>query len=151
VRVSTRGRYAVMAMFDLAMRGEVGPVPVKAVAERQGLSERYLEQLMAPLRRAGLVRSVRGAQGGYVLARSPAAISVGDVLRVVEGPISPVACVSDPKACDRTDGCVTRGIWRRLRDRMVEVLDSITLADLCAEAAAEPAAQEPRGGTDSRA
>jgi len=147
VRVTTRGRYAVMAMFDLAVRRSPEPVPLKQIAEHQGLSERYLEQLMAPLRRAGLVRSVRGAQGGYTLGRLPGAISVGDILRVVEGPISPVACVANPLACARTDGCVTRGIWSRLRDRMVELLDSITLADLCQEAASEPSMV----GVDDRA
>ncbi|HSW10468.1 MAG TPA: Rrf2 family transcriptional regulator [Bacillota bacterium] len=147
MRVTTRGRYAVMAMFDLACRRSAEAVPLKQIAEHQGLSERYLEQLMAPLRRAGLVRSVRGAQGGYTLGRPPGAISVGDILRVVEGPISPVACVANPLACARTDGCVTRGIWSRLRDRMVELLDSISLADLCQEAASEPFT----GGVDDHA
>jgi Rrf2 family protein len=135
-----------MAMFDLACRRSTEPIPLKQIAEHQGLSERYLEQLMAPLRRAGLVQSVRGAQGGYTLGRPAGAISVGDILRVVEGPISPVACVADPLACTRTDGCVTRGIWSRLRDRMVELLDSITLADLCQEAAVPLT-----GGVDDRA
>ena len=147
MRVTTRGRYAVMAMFELAIRQSPEPVPLKQIAEHQGLSERYLEQLIAPLRRAGLVRSVRGAQGGYALGRPATVISVGDILRIVEGPISPVVCVIDPLACARTDGCVMRGIWSRLRDRMVELLDSITLADLCQEAASETAI----GGVDDRA
>ncbi|MDQ7793075.1 MAG: Rrf2 family transcriptional regulator [bacterium] len=149
--MTTRGRYAMMAMFDLALRGEREPVPIKAVAERQGLSDRYLGQLFTPLRKAGLVRSVRGAQGGYVLTRKPDEISVGDVLRAVEGPISPVHCVSDPGACARVDGCVTRGIWRKLRDRIVEVLDAITLADLCEEAGQEQIGGKAPGGVDHHA
>jgi Rrf2 family protein len=106
------------------------------VAERQHLSENYLEQLIAKLRKAGLVKSVRGAQGGYILAREPGQITVGDIVRVLEGPIAPVYCVSeeDPGCCDEADYCITRTVWARVRDGIASVLDGISLADLCREA-----------------
>lgn len=139
MKLSTKGRYGVMACYDLARHAADAPVTLRAVAERQGISEGYLEQLMAALRRAGLVRSVRGPQGGYALSRSPERVTVGDVIRVLEGPIAPVDCVNEDASafqhCAKTSGCVTRFIWERLRDSMARVLDSITLADLVAEGA----------------
>ena len=135
MKLSTKGRYGVTAMFDLAMHYGEGAVPLKDIAARQGLSEHYLEQLIVPLRRAGLVRSIRGAQGGYLLARRPEEITVGDIIRVLEGPIAPVDCVivdsGFEQYCDKADNCVTRAIWRKLRDSINAVLDSVTLADLC--------------------
>lgn len=146
MKLSTKGRYGVMACYDLARHAADAPVTLKEVAERQGISEGYLEQLMAALRRAGLVRSVRGPQGGYALARHPQTITVGDIIRILEGPIAPVDCVNEDNAsfrhCARTAGCVTRFIWERLRDSMTRVLDSITLADLVAEGSAIEAAEE---------
>jgi len=127
-----------MACYDLARHSPEAPVPLKAIAEREGLSEGYLEQLLGSLRRAGLVRSVRGPQGGYALARKAENITVGDIIRVLEGPIAPVDCViedgSEVESCSRTGECVTRVIWEKLRDSMTSVLDSITLADLVREA-----------------
>lgn len=151
MRFSTKGEYGLMACYDLARYGGGDPVPLKAIAERQGISEAYLEQLVGALRRAGLVRSVRGAQGGYTLGRKPAEITVGDVIRVLEGPIAPVDCVAPGEAgaetcCARSAGCVTRPIWERLRDSMERVLDSISLADLVAENTKD----DPRGGTHDR-
>ncbi|HCJ11429.1 MAG TPA: Rrf2 family transcriptional regulator [Clostridiales bacterium] len=141
MKLSTKGRYGVMACYDLACHHGDSPVPLKAIASRQGISPGYLEQLIGHLRRAGIVRSVRGPQGGYVLARSPDEITVGDIIRVLEGPIAPVECVSqDPgdfRHCGRTDGCVTRPVWEKLRDSMVRVLDSITLKDLLDEGGRE--------------
>ncbi len=136
MKISTKGRYGVMAMFDLAMAYGQGPISLKSIAERQGLSENYLEQLIAPLRRVGLVHSIRGAQGGYVLARDPQAVTVGDVIRVLEGPIAPVDCVMEERVgeyCARPV-CVTRNVWAKLRDSMIRVLDGISLADLCQDA-----------------
>jgi len=134
VNVTTRGQYGVKAMFELALRHGEGAVPLREVAERQNLPENYLEQLMAPLRKAGLVRSVRGAQGGYLLARDPAEITIGDVLRVLEGPIAPVDCAADdPEAkacCPDGDDCTVRGVWVQIRDAVNQAVDSITLADL---------------------
>ena len=107
---------------------------MKVVAEKRP-SENYLEQLMGTLRKAGLVRGIRGARGGYELALPPEKISVGDVIRALEGPIAPVSCVDlDAEAgCERHAHCPTRGLWERLRDSMIEVLDSTSLADLCKE------------------
>ncbi|MFZ5597475.1 MAG: RrF2 family transcriptional regulator [Bacillota bacterium] len=133
MRLSTRGHYGLKAMFDLAKHYGAGPIPLKSVAERQNISEHYLEQLIAVLRKSGLVRSVRGAQGGYILARSPDKIVVGDIIRVLEGPIAPVECVSELREveCDQADCCITRTVWEKVRDSIVQVLDSITLEDMC--------------------
>lgn len=134
VNITTRGQYGVKAMFELALRYGDGAVPLREVARQQNLPDNYLEQLMGPLRKAGLVRSVRGAQGGYMLARDPAEITIGDVLRVLEGPITPVDCAADdPEAyayCADGEACTVRGVWVKIRDAVNEVVDSITLADL---------------------
>lgn len=136
MRLSTKGRYGVKAMFDLAQHYGEGPVSLKSVAERQGISEHYLEQLISGLRKSGLVKSVRGAQGGYTLAKEAEKITVGDIIRVLEGPIAPVECVSeeDPEICQKADCCVTRGIWEKVRDSIAGVLDSITLQDMIKDA-----------------
>lgn len=143
MKLSTRGRYGLRAMIDMAMSEEKTPISTHSIAAREGLSDRYLEQLMVPLKRAGLVKSVRGSQGGYILARNPQDITAGDVIRVLEGPIAPVECVSEsnPESCYRSDICVTRNLWTKVRDSIVQVLDSYTLADLAREAQ-----QMPRGG-----
>ncbi len=135
MRLSTRGHYGLKAMFDLALHYGAGPVSLKSVAERQNISGYYLEQLMAALRKGGLVKSVRGAQGGYVLARPPDEINVGDVIRILEGPIAPVECVSELKVaeCDQADRCITRTVWEKVRDGIARVMDSISLADMCRE------------------
>lgn len=124
-------------MFDLAQHMGEGPISLKSIAERQGISEHYLEQLISGLRKTGLVKSVRGAQGGYVLGREPEKIRVGDIIRVLEGPIAPVDCVSeeDPESCLKAEFCVTRTIWEKVRDSIAGVLDSITLADMVEDAA----------------
>ncbi len=134
--MSTKGHYGLKAMFDLALHYGTDPIPLKNVAERQSLSENYLEQLIAVLRRAGLVKSVRGAQGGYMLARDPAEIKVGEIIRVLEGPIAPLECVSEeePSVCEQSDCCMTRSVWEKVRDSIVDVLDSISLADMCRDA-----------------
>lgn len=135
MRLSTRGHYGLKAMYDLARHYGKGPVPLKSVAERQNISGYYLEQLIAMLRKGGLVKSIRGAQGGYVLARPPGEIRVGDVIRLLEGPIAPVECVSELRAveCDQADHCITRTVWARVRDSITQVMDSISLADMCME------------------
>jgi Rrf2 family protein len=126
-------------MFELAQHYGTGPVSLRAIAERQEISEHYLEQLIAGLRKAGLVSSVRGAQGGYILARDPADIKVGDIVRVLEGPIAPVECVNDNETehCLRSEFCITRGVWEKVKDSIEDVLDSISLADMCREAEKE--------------
>lgn len=124
-------------MYDLALHHGQGPISLKSVAQRQGISEHYLEQLMGILRKAGYVKSVRGAQGGYTLTKAPGEITVGDIIRIMEGPTAPVDCLladaEDNKYCDRACHCVTRGVWAKVRDSIDAVLDSITLADLANE------------------
>lgn len=136
LKLSTKGRYGLQAMIELAMHSGDGPISLKSIADRQGLSEHYLEQLISGLRKAGLVKSVRGAQGGYVLGRETDKIRIGDIIRVLEGPIAPVDCVSeeDPECCNKADHCVTRTIWEKVRDSIADVLDSITLADMVKDA-----------------
>ena len=137
MKISTKGRYGVAAMYDLALHYGEGPQALKNVAERQGISESYLEQLASILRKGGYVVSVRGAQGGYVLSKNPENISVGDIIRLLEGPIAPVDCVlSDVESkqneyCTKAGNCVTRGVWAKVRDSITNVVDSISLADLC--------------------
>lgn len=122
------------AMVALAARRSDQPVPLREIAEKEEISEQYLEQIFVDLRRAGLVRSVRGARGGYLLARPPGDISLGELLRVLEGSISPMDCVDDPPSdrCDRMEGCLTRLVWMRLKDSITQALDGITLADVLA-------------------
>jgi Rrf2 family protein len=133
MRLSTLGRYALRAMVDLAMHQNDAPILRKEIAERQGISSNYLAQLFLKLRRAGLVRSVLGPGGGYVLARSASEISAGDVLRAVEEQMAPVDCVDreHEAPCHRADGCPTRTLWARLEEQIAWTLDSTTLADLC--------------------
>ncbi|MEL7567884.1 MAG: Rrf2 family transcriptional regulator [Dehalobacterium sp.] len=135
MNISTKGRYGLRAVLDLAMHQAKEPIALSSIAERQGLSEGYLEQLMIPLKRGGLVRSIRGAQGGYLLVKDPKDISVGEVIRALEGPIAPVACVNEhyPEECDRAESCVTRVVWAKVRDSVAEVLDSFSLEDLIKE------------------
>jgi len=133
VRLSTAGRYALRAMVDLALHAGQGPVLRRDIAYRQEISSDYLAQLLVKLRRAGLVESVLGPGGGYMLARKADEINAGDVLRAVEESLIPVACVdADPEdGCHRMDACPTRVLWKRVGTAVVEVLDSVTLAELC--------------------
>ena len=136
MRLSSRGHYGLKAMLDLAQNFGEKPIPLRSVAVRQNLSEHYLEQLIAMLKKASLVKSVRGSQGGYILAREPSQLTVGDVFRAMEGPVAPLLCVSEenPVGCDEADYCISRSVWARVRDGIVAVIDSITLEDLCREA-----------------
>jgi len=136
MRISTRGRYALRALVDLAQHAGEGPVSRQDIAVRQEISTAYVAQLFRRLRAAGLVGGVKGPGGGYVLARDAATIRAGDVVRAVEGPIAAVDCtVSDSEpTCNRADRCTTRLLWQRLSEVMEEFLDSVTLADLCDQA-----------------
>jgi Rrf2 family cysteine metabolism transcriptional repressor len=136
MRFSAKEEYALRALVELAANHGRGPVPLSRVAAVQQISLAYLEQIVAPLREAGLLESWRGAYGGYSLARTPAQITVGDILRVVEGAIVPMPCVSSEGSCAREAGCATRQVWERVRSSLVETLDSITLADLIEQAGA---------------
>jgi len=130
MQVSTRGRYGLRAMFELARGFGQAPVLMSTVAERQGLSRKYLHTLLTALKSAGLVRSVRGAGGGFVLARPPAEIKLSEVLRALEGPLSLVDCVADKRACDRSNHCPARRVWQELAGAVENVLDNVTIADL---------------------
>lgn len=132
MKLSTKGRYGLKAMLDLAVHSSEGQVVLKSIAERQGISENYLEQLFASLKKQKLVKSIRGSQGGYTLGESPERISVGDILRALEGSMAPVDCVAENHAtgCDRYDCCVTKGIWLKIRDSINAVIDSTSLQDL---------------------
>ncbi|MGN0039170.1 MAG: RrF2 family transcriptional regulator [Coriobacteriales bacterium] len=129
--ISTKGRYALRLMLDIAMQDGSSPVPLHDIAERQGVSFKYLEQIVPPLSKAGFLKSVRGANGGYLLTKDPSEITTGDILRAGEGNLAPVACLaSDEVDCPRADLCVTLPFWRGLDDAITAYIDSVTLADL---------------------
>ncbi|NMA84288.1 MAG: Rrf2 family transcriptional regulator [Epulopiscium sp.] len=132
MKLSTKGRYGLKIMLDLAINGQNGHIALNSIAERQGLSEHYLEQLIAVLRKAGLVQSMRGAQGGYILAKPLDEITIGDILRTLEGSLAPVDCVIEDQEidCDKSEFCVTKTVWMKVRDSINEVVDNITLEDL---------------------
>lgn len=133
MKVSTRGEYGVRAMVALARHYGQGPLSIADIARETSIPSAYLEQLIAPLRRASLVISKRGAHGGYTLSRTPDKVRIGDIYRVMEGPVAPMDCVSEnptDQTCPLIDGCETRPIWLKVRDSIVEALDSTTLADL---------------------
>ena len=133
MKLSTRGRYGIHAMYDLAVHFGDGPQSIKCIAERQNVPEAYLEQLIAMLRRAKLVISNRGAQGGYRLAREPKEITVGDVLRALEGGLNLVDCLEEDDACGKSCACPSRIVWMKVRDGLNQVVDGITLQDMIDE------------------
>lgn len=130
MKLSTKGRYATRAMLELALRYGRGPMLLREIAQSQEISERYLERIMTALVSFGLVRSSKGHHGGFSLAKPPGETKLREVIQAVEGDVTPVACVDDPKLCDRTDVCVSRDIWKKLKDAITEVLDSITLENM---------------------
>lgn len=131
MKISTKGRYALRMMLDLAIHNTGEPVRIKDVAKRQGISDKYLEQIISILNKAGYVRSLRGPQGGYRLAKSPQEYTVGMILRLTEGSLAPVACLeSDDVECARKEDCATIYVWKKLNDAIEGVVDGITLADL---------------------
>lgn len=131
MKISTKGRYALRLMLDLAMNNTGSPVSLKDVAKRQGISDKYLEQIISVLNRAGYVKSVRGAQGGYLLRKDPEEYTVGMILRLTEGSLAPVSCIEDNDvSCDRQEECVTLILWKKINDAVSEVVDHTTLQDL---------------------
>ena len=131
MKISTKGRYAVRVMLDLALNHTGECIKVKDIAARQGISEKYLEQIIAVLNKAGYVKSVRGAQGGYKIARAPEEYTVGMILRLTEGSMAPVACLDEgAEECERCDTCETLQVWRELYDAINRVIDNVTIADL---------------------
>lgn len=134
LKISSRGRYGVKAVFELALRYGQGPVTVTMIAKAQGISEQYLEQLMVPLKRAGIVDGLRGAQGGYRLSRSPREISVGDVVGAVEGPIALADCSTGALTdCAEMGYCVGPDIWNRVQAALIATMDSICFQTLVEE------------------
>ena len=133
MQVSTKSRYAIRAMIELAHHFGQGSLQLREIARRQKLSEKYLEQIMHPLRTKGLVYSLKGSQGGYFLSRPPAEITVYDIVTTMEGTITPVPCVDNPQICDRPDVCATRPVWCRLKDCITAELQAHTLAELAQE------------------
>ncbi len=133
MKLSTRGRYGVRLMMDLAIHCGAGPVLLKDIAQRQGISEKYLWQLINPLKTAGLVNSLRGAHGGYVLGRTADDISLREILQVLEGPLCLVDCVDDPSVCERSPSCVSRDIWGEASKNLLQTLAQTTLAGMVAK------------------
>ncbi len=131
MKLSTRGRYGLKAMFQLSLHYGEGPIPLKQIADIQSLSENYLEQLFSALRKEGLIDSVRGAQGGYMLSKDPDQITVGQILRTLEGNMAPSDCVIDNDfGCEKESKCVTKLVWLKIKDSIDEVIDSISLQDM---------------------
>lgn len=131
MKISTKGRYALRLMVDLAINNTGEPVSLKDIAKRQGISDKYLEQIISVLNKAGYVKSVRGAQGGYILRKKPEEYTVGMILRLTEGNLAPVSCLEDEEVdCERQGDCVTVIVWKKLNDAINEVVDGITLDDL---------------------
>jgi Rrf2 family protein len=130
MKLSTRGRYATLALLDLALHQGQRPAQLKDIAQRQEISLPYLEHLVTPLIAGGIVRSIRGARGGVWLAKAPEEIKLSEVLQLVEGSTAPVECIDNPGVCSRSASCVTRDVWSELKKAMDDVLESTTLQDL---------------------
>lgn len=146
MKLSTKGRYGLRAIIDLARYSEEEPVSISSIATRQNISERYLEQLVALLRKAGLVNSIRGATGGYVLAKKADEISVGDVLRALEGSLEPVKCAAyySEDGCMAADGCVTKYVWQKINDSINDTVNHMMLDELVRESKT----LNPKGGCE---
>jgi Rrf2 family protein len=133
MKISTRGRYALRLMLDIALAEGDAPVRIKDIAGRQELSEKYLEQIVSVLNKAGLVKSSRGPQGGYRLTRKPEDYTAGEIVSAIEGSLAPVACLTtETNECPRQGACVTLRLWEKVDNAIHSVMDSVTLADLIA-------------------
>ncbi|HSV26683.1 MAG TPA: Rrf2 family transcriptional regulator [Sedimentisphaerales bacterium] len=130
MKISTRTRYGLRAMFGLALAYGEGPLQIRAIAEREDISNKYLEQLVAVLKSAGLIRSTRGPKGGYVLVNPPAKVRLLEVFTALEGPIEPVECLEHESYCPRCANCVTRQVWADIQRSVTKVLQETTLQDL---------------------
>ncbi|HYQ47443.1 MAG TPA: Rrf2 family transcriptional regulator [Thermodesulfovibrionales bacterium] len=130
LRLSTKGQYGVRAMYEIAKGSIMGPVTIKKISEKQHVSVAYLEQILNKLRRSGIIRSVKGPGGGYVLARDPGTISIGEILKELEGPVAITSCLDPKEGCVRVDSCVTHLLWKSLGDNIERFLDGMKLQDL---------------------
>lgn len=134
MKISTKGRYALRLMIDLAIYGTDTYVPIKSISRREDISEKYLEQIITQLSRAKLVKSARGAQGGYQLVKPAEDYTAGEIIRAVEGSLAPVACLEPGHPlCERAKYCVTLGLWKEIQDAVDQIVDHKTLADLAAD------------------
>lgn len=132
MRFSAKGEYGVKAIVDIALYSESVPVQVKEISKRQGIPERFLEQVMSSLKRAGLVESVRGAQGGYFLSRNSSDVSLAEIIEAVEGPLEVMSCTSEKNTrCKEKDLCALKDVWSDVQAIIVEALDAVTLEDMC--------------------
>jgi Rrf2 family protein len=127
MKISTKGRYGLRVLLDIATHQENGPVILRDIAKRQRISEKYLWQVINPMKSAGFVNSSRGAKGGYMLAKGSAEITLLDVINVLEGPICVVDCVDEPESCDRSSVCVARGVWNKIEASIKATMAEITL------------------------
>ena len=130
LRLSTKGQYGVRAMYEIARGYSGGPITIKEISERQEVSVAYLEQILNTLRKAGIINSVKGPGGGYVLSRDPDSISIGAILRELEGPVAITSCLDPREGCMRVEGCVTHLLWKALGENIESFLDKMTLNDL---------------------
>ncbi len=130
MKLSTRTRYGLRAVLEVAISSDKGPIQTKIVSQRQQISIKYLEQLMAILKSGGLIRGIRGSKGGYVLAKAPSQIKLSDIFNVLEGPVKTVECVENENYCAKTSECVARQVWAEVEDAINGVLQSISLQDL---------------------
>lgn len=131
MKISTKGRYALRMMIDIAVNDHGEPVRIKEIAGRQGISDKYLEQIISVLNKAGYVKSIRGPQGGYRLTKAPADYTVGSILRLIEGSLAPVSCLeSDVNECERQQDCATLILWQKLNNAINNVIDNITIENL---------------------
>lgn len=132
MRVSTKGDYGVRALIELAHHFGQGPLQSAEIAARQSIPEPYLDQLLTTLRRAGFIRSVRGPQGGHALVREPENLKLSEVIAVLEGSLSPIACLDEPTGCGKPGFCPQREVWEAVRDATRQILDDISIGDLAA-------------------
>lgn len=130
LRLSTKGQYGVRAMYEIAKGSVMGPVTIKEISEKQHVSVAYLEQILNKLRKSGIIRSVKGPGGGYVLARDAGSISIGEILKELEGPVAITSCLDPKEGCVRVDSCVTHLLWKSLGDNIERFLDGMKLQDL---------------------
>lgn len=131
MKISTKARYSLRVMLDMAMHREDGYIPLKTIAERQGISKRYLDQIMMLLNRTDYLKTTRGSQGGYKLAKTPDRYSLGDILRLTEGGFAPLACLENGgEECERYEDCIARGAWQGLEKVMADYLNNLTLQDI---------------------
>jgi len=130
MKLSTRSRYGLRAVLELALEYGNGPIQIRTIADREDISSKYLEQLMSTMKSYGLVRSVRGPKGGYLLGKAPSEIKLSDVFAALEGPMVTTECVEHPEFCVRCTDCATRQVWAQLQSAVLSVLDSQTLQDL---------------------